>query len=612
MAPQQPPTPSLADTVNKDMWAGPPMPLQYTSPVAVYQQRNLPLNLVALILEYVCWTLSSCARWTLANRKPSQIDDIGDLARVVRTSRLLYYMTLPRLYERVELRSYSELRYKDNGRPEGYGSGSPFAMGLNGLVTKNVAQYVRSWRLLGDWRESDLEDFSKGRVPDNSMMLNIAVRAAMERMERLQHFAWELNTKPLQTIYQGLQARSTLQSLVLKFPNTRVPRPTVVIPPLPNLREFKARDIDPLCYPDDISILLAHSKKLESLHLHWSPRMRDAGEESTNLSAYFGRCIANKAPLKLKRYSMVNLYTRATNIDLDELIDVDTLEEINFINCNTQDAITVFIDDTWRLFEPQKIPKNLKTMRGDVLDAKQASVMSQLNGLQHLYIVNAKRKPTRTSPNGVSPAANNNQFAPDLSSQSPFAPGTGSNGPDTPMSRESATIAGDYLAAITRHLGKTLKHLLLSDQWLLGGDVLVQLGRACPHLEQLGVALEEKNPENMRQVLRSLPRLWALRILIRATTQELELMQSISGNLHEQVISFELRRREWDRLKYLGIGDMVFQCGGVREVPGAGTPKSPMDPTTGEELGVRRIVKKVDREAVNHVEIWKMDCLEVI
>lgn len=131
----------------------------------------------------------SCARWTLANRKPSQIDDIGDLARVVRTSRLLYYMTLPRLYERVELRSYSELRYKDNGRPEGYGSGSPFAMGLNGLVTKNVAQYVRSWRLLGDWRESDLEDFSKGRVPDNSMMLNIAVRAAMERMERLQHFA---------------------------------------------------------------------------------------------------------------------------------------------------------------------------------------------------------------------------------------------------------------------------------------------------------------------------------------------------------------------------------------------------------------------------------------
>lgn len=61
MAPQQPPTPSLADTVNKDMWAGPPMPLQYTSPVAVYQQRNLPLNLVALILEYVCWTLSSCA-----------------------------------------------------------------------------------------------------------------------------------------------------------------------------------------------------------------------------------------------------------------------------------------------------------------------------------------------------------------------------------------------------------------------------------------------------------------------------------------------------------------------------------------------------------------------
>lgn len=59
MAPQQPPAPSL-DHINKDLFAGPPMPLQYTSPVAVYQQRNLPLNLVALILSYVCWTLSSC------------------------------------------------------------------------------------------------------------------------------------------------------------------------------------------------------------------------------------------------------------------------------------------------------------------------------------------------------------------------------------------------------------------------------------------------------------------------------------------------------------------------------------------------------------------------
>lgn len=423
--------------------------------------------------------------------------------------------------------------------------------------------------------------------------------------------SWELDTKPLQTIYQGLLSCKTLQCLTLKFPNTRIPRPTVVIPPLPNLRTFTALDMDPLCYPDDISVLLAHSKKLDSLHLHWSPRMRDAGEESTNLSAYFGRCISNKEPLKLKRYSMVNLYTRATNIDLDELIDVDYLEEINFINCNTQDAITVFIDDTWRLFEPQKIPKNLKMMRGDVLDAKQASVMPQLNGLERLYIISAKRKQTRTSSNGISPAPTNNAFAADVS-QSPFAQNGGSGGPDTPMSRESATIAGDYLAAITRHLGRTLKHLLLSDQWLLGAEVLLQLGRACPHLEQLGVAVEGKNPEHMCQLMKHMPKLFALRILIRATTQEMELMQSISANLHEQVISFELRRREWNGLKYLGIGDMVFQCGGVREVPGAATPKSPMDPTMGEELGVRRIVKKIGREVVKDVEIWKMDSLEII
>lgn len=96
-------------------------------------------------------------------------------------------MTLPKLYQHVTLRSYADIRYS-NGRPEGYGSGSPFSMGLNGLVTRNTAGYVKSWRLLGEWKESDVDDFSKGRVPDNSMMLNIVVRAAMDKMTSLENF----------------------------------------------------------------------------------------------------------------------------------------------------------------------------------------------------------------------------------------------------------------------------------------------------------------------------------------------------------------------------------------------------------------------------------------
>jgi hypothetical protein len=122
-----------------------------------------------------------------------QLDSAGDLARVTRTSRLFYYMALPRLYENVTLRSHSEIRYVD-GRPEGYGNGSPFAMGLNTLVSRTFTDYIRKFRVVGDWREHDIEDYSKGRVPDNSMMLQIALRAAMDKMKNLEAFACVYST----------------------------------------------------------------------------------------------------------------------------------------------------------------------------------------------------------------------------------------------------------------------------------------------------------------------------------------------------------------------------------------------------------------------------------
>lgn len=118
-----------------------------------------------------------------------QLDDAGDLARVTRTSRVCYYMALPRLYENVTLRTYAELQYV-NGRPTGYGSGSPFAMGLNTLVSRNFADYVQTFRVIGEWREHDVDDYSKGRVPDNSMMLQVAMRAAMDKMKNLKAFAY--------------------------------------------------------------------------------------------------------------------------------------------------------------------------------------------------------------------------------------------------------------------------------------------------------------------------------------------------------------------------------------------------------------------------------------
>src|SRR5690242_10575981 len=99
-------------------------------------------------------------------------------------------MALPQLYRHITLTSYDKIRYRGD-EPEGIGSASPFSMGLNAVITRPYASLVRSLTLRGDWREDELEEHARvGRVPDSSMMLNIAVRAAVDRMTELESFRW--------------------------------------------------------------------------------------------------------------------------------------------------------------------------------------------------------------------------------------------------------------------------------------------------------------------------------------------------------------------------------------------------------------------------------------
>ena len=323
------PTPNTATYPNI------PRYVSFTSPVSLApaegtaRATTLPLNLIGLIVSY--------------------LDDIGDISRVTRTSRLLYYMTLPQLYQKVALHSYPEIRYV-SGRPEGFGSGSPFMLALNGLVTKPHASLVQEFRLWGEWRDSGSDDFAKGRVPDNSMMLNILVRAATDRMTKLQRFSWELDSKPLKTVYQGLAGHSTLTSLTIRFPSSRLPRPSCMIPPLPNLRAFMAMDIDPLCYPDDISVMLLGSKKLEDLRLHFSPRMRREAESSLSLETYFGRCYSANYKLPIKHFGMQNFYGPNTRI-MESLVEEAVCLSLVFLDTfggAGAPGRNIFVDDTWK------------------------------------------------------------------------------------------------------------------------------------------------------------------------------------------------------------------------------------------------------------------------
>lgn len=516
-------------------------------------------------------------------------------------------MTLPRLYEKVTLRSYTEIRYVDD-RPTGYGGGSPFAMGLNSLVTRNHGSYVQTFRVIGEWQEHDVDDYAKGRVPDSSMMLQVALRAAMEKMQNLKTFAWELNTKPLQTVYEGIMHKTSLTTFILRCPNRRISQPTTVVPPLPNLKTLIVYDIDPLCYPDNISLLLLTAKKLENLKLHWNPRMRETGEASVSLHSLFGRCMAAKHQIPIKRFAMYNLYARNDDEGFDQIMDAAKIEEMTFINSiGNRDPMTVFLDDTWKMNATRPVPHNLKMMRVDVTDKEHVRMLYLIRGLERLYLINdctwkgtSSMAPTPTSPsNPITPSApTSNTTNGGIATAAPSA----TNSPQI-TDHQCRSIAGDYLAVISSN-HSTMRHLLLSDRWSLSNTAIQRICQACPDLEQLGVACDGPPHEVMRIIVGTCSKIYALRIMFRFGTELAEHFEGlVDDEMQKYMLASELWRPEYMKLRYLSVGQYIFKLGS------SVMPRKTIQAPNGEmrKVGPLRSLELVDRKAVDHVEIWGMD-----
>ncbi|OJJ51061.1 hypothetical protein ASPZODRAFT_127067 [Penicilliopsis zonata CBS 506.65] len=470
----------------------------------------LPLNLIAGIVSHV--------------------DKASDLSSLCQTCRVLNYMALPQLYKSLTLTSYDKIRYRGD-EPEGWGSASPFSMGLNALITRPYASLVRSLTLRGEWREHEIEEHGRvGRVPDSSMMLNIAVRAAIDRMPALESFSWELNTKMLETVYIGLAQRPKLTSLTIRFPSNRHPRPTTVIPAMPHLRCLKVTDIDPLCYPDDISTLLLDSRKLRELKMHWSPRMRNAQEPSVVLHDYFRKCIAAKQPLKITRLAFQNLYARHV-ADAHFAFDQAVLQEVTMLN-DAGGTEFSFIDNSWPAVPP---PPNacLKTVRSDVLSKRHCDFLSLYPGLENLYCVssdrdpaeqiNNPRRPTATSSAILTPPINEsilpitNLTTTTNGSSTPTTTTEGKSptpSPATTSPQFSLTLRDSYLNTIFTHHGPRLRRLLLPSRWPLPATSIARLAHTCPHLEQLALAADVTGVDQLAVLLPFFRNLVALRLLI--------------------------------------------------------------------------------------------------
>ncbi|KAL2865143.1 uncharacterized protein BJX67DRAFT_383137 [Aspergillus lucknowensis] len=455
----------------------------------------LPLNLIAQIV--------AC------------LDDPGDLARLCRTCRVLNYMALPQLYRNLILTSYDKIRYRGD-EPEGMGSASPFTMGLNAVITRPYAALVRSLTLRGDWREQDLEEHARvGRVPDSSMMLNIAVRAAVDRMPDLETFRWELNTKMLETVYLGLAQLNKLTSLTIRFPSSRHPRPTIVIPAMLHLRFLKITDIDPLCYPDDISTLLWKARKLKELKMHWSPRMRSMQEPSVMLHDYFRKCISSKQPLKIKKFGMANMYARHSE-DFHLAFDLTTVEEVTMLNEVRLDAgsLNTFVDSTWPAIHKQT--PRLKSMRLNVYNLRQSEFFASFVGLERLYlvgttnasdIINSPRE--ALPPTTLTPPASDHTASTSSDLITPTSADSPSNAPSL-----QARIRDTTLNSIILNHAATLRHLLLPARWPLSSTLIARLVHASPQLEQLAFAAELSSMDTLGLLLPFLRNLEALRLLV--------------------------------------------------------------------------------------------------
>ncbi len=401
-----------------------------------------------------------------------------------------------------------------------------------------------------------------------------------------------MNIKMLPTVWQGLAQKQTLTKLIIKFPSNRHPRPVAVAPAIPNLQFLKLIDLDPLCYMDDISVLLADSKKLRDLKLHWNPRIRENREPSVNGYVYFAKLTS---PMHLRSFAVVNLYTNhATDCKRQPIFDNNTLEEVTFLNSTSglgDDGGNEFMDGGYRKAEGE-LPPSIKMMRLDKVSHEQCDFLGRLHGLERLYLIGPHVQARRNIKDIVT---NNTPL--------PHSPASNTSSPGSSDVNAACALKDSYLQTITKHHGATLKHLLLLPQWRLTDDDIALIFRQCPNLEQLGIGADFSNFKNLRLMVPFLSKLTALRLLSNPDDPTFlnQMREMDEMGVHEQKIGEETRNSEWCKLRYIELGadDLIFEIGGRKEWGREGNK------------GWKRLVRKRGVDVVGEMDIWKMDSLDI-
>ena len=398
----------------------------------------------------------------------------------------------------------------------------------------------------------------------------------------------------LPTVWQGI-AQSSLTQLTLRFPSMRHPQPTITAPPIPNLKTLKIYDIDPLCYADDISLLLLGSKKLEDLRIHWNARVKEYREPSVNLNIYFGRVIASEYKIPLKRISIQNLYTHDDG-SCGRILNHAEVQEVTVINSTVggaDEAADVFLDRRWQVGGPPKhfMPK-LRMLRIDKASKQQCDFLGSITGLERLYFVGA-HETTDNQFNGIIERNSNAALLPNSPVSSTSSPTVG----------DVVGLKDDFLDTITSNHGSTLRHLLLLPQWRLTADNIALIIRSCPNLEQLGIGVEVVDLQNLRLLIPFLPKLRVARLLDNPDDRSFgDHVRQMDDGTYEERIGTESLYSKGPFMRYVELGGLIFEIGQVR------THRAVSE--NGKQKA-RRVVWKRNLDAVRHIDIWRMDTLEI-
>jgi hypothetical protein len=161
---------------------------------------------------------------------------------------------------------------------------------------------------------------------------------------------------------------------------------------------------------------------------------------------------------------------------------------------------------------------------------------------------------------------------------------------DTPstgsVAAERQKLRDMFLDTIVTNHGATLRHLMLPHRWPLPTSWIAKLFRTCPNITQLSLATECEPLEAMSILVPFLRKLWAIRVRFPGSVKRYE--NKMEKDLAEHFDFLELRYIALE--EKVGFDELVWEFGEIYEKDGMR----------------KRTMKRIGREDVKDVEIWKM------